>query len=272
LHFPNERCKSFGLNPAYKGWLSRLSYNEYRGLLRDELSTGRRRLSQADKNYLKSIYDEEILAMDELIGRILDKLQQLDLAKNTMVIFASDHGEEFWEHGGFEHGHTLYHELLKVPLIIKLPGILPAGKIVGNQVSLLDVMPTVLELLGIKYDASLAGKSLLPLIRVEERGDRTAFSENLFYYMEQKAMTTGKYKLIYSPDTGDSELYDLEADPAEQKNIAAEQPEKALQLKEELLIWLRDCQTKALALHQGKKSEPVANEEVIRRLKSLGYF
>jgi arylsulfatase A-like enzyme len=218
------------------------------------------------------MYDEELLSMDVDIGRILDKLRQLKLMDNTMIIFTSDHGEEFWEHGGFEHGHTLHRELLEVPLIIKWPGVLPAGRIVNDQVRTIDVMPTIMELLDIKYSGDLAGQSLLPLVKGEGPGDRVAFSENLYYYEEQKAVTTGKYKLIYTPGSGNTKLYDVEIDPEEKKDIAAERPVETSQLREQLLDWVKDCQTKASALHKGKEPVLIKDAILMRRLRSLGYL
>ncbi len=271
LHFPYEQCKSYNLDPQYRGTLTQMPQRTFM-MLRDMLTTGRYRLNSPDKNHLRAMYDEELLFIDENIGRILDKLQQLELMDNTLIIFTSDHGEEFWEHGGFEHGHTLYRELLEVPLIIKWPGVLPAGKVINDQVRLIDIMPTIIELLDIKHSGDLAGRSLLPLISGEEQGDRAAFSENLYYYQERKSVTTGKHKLIYTPDSGDAELYDLEADPGEKINIAAEIPNETSQLKEKLLDWIKDCQARASALHKGKEPVPVRDEEVIQRLKSLGYF
>lgn len=110
-------------------------------------------------------YDSEVAFADEQIGRVVRKLDQLKLLEDTVIVFVSDHGEEFYDHDDYEHGHSLYDELLRVPLIFSFPSRFPAGKVVDAQVRLMDVLPTVLDILGMDFDKEIvAGRSLLPLI------------------------------------------------------------------------------------------------------------
>jgi len=120
------------------------------------------------------LYDGEIRYTDEkLIGQLVNKLKQLGLYQQTMIIVTSDHGEEFFDHSGWEHGHTLYDELIKVPLIIKFPDLKYKGQRSKTIVSLVDLMPTICDEMrvdssGLKID----GKSLIPVLRGKEKKDR----------------------------------------------------------------------------------------------------
>jgi arylsulfatase A-like enzyme len=270
-HLPYERYKSYGLDRDYEGPLADDRF--VRKLDMPELRIGSLKLDQAAKKHFISLYDEEVLFVDENIDKILKKLRKLNLIENTIIIFTSDHGEEFWEHGAFEHGHTLYRELLQVPLLIRFPQSLPSGKTIDAQVRTIDIMPTVLEMLGVKHDIPLTGKSLLPLVRGEEKGGRTAFSESLAYYEERKSIKKGKYKLIYFPDSKISELYYLETDPQEKNNVFSQRKKEALSLKEELITWMKDSEKLAQKLSKGEKSKPVKlDKKTKKELKSLGYI
>jgi arylsulfatase A-like enzyme len=270
-HSPYERYKTYGVNPSYTGRLKDIEF--VRGLLFDHLKTGRHNLTPSDKDYLKTIYDEEILFVDENIGLILKKLTELNLIDNTLIIFSSDHGEEFWEHDDYNHGHSLYRELVHIPLILQLPGALPQGTRINSQVRAIDIMPTILGMLGVKHKLNIQGKSLLPLIKGEEMGNRTAFSESLFFFEERKSIRTGKYNFIYFTDSQKKELYDLESDPWELENIVDERPEVAYDLQNKLLDFMKDCRNIANTLGTEKHSKPVKlDEESKQRLKALGYL
>jgi len=99
------------------------------------------------------------------VGELVRRLDGLDLARRTLVIVVSDHGDEFFEHGGIGHHRTLYEEVVKVPLILRLTGVLPAGAAVPGPVALSDVVPTILEVLGIEPPPGITSRSFLPLIR-----------------------------------------------------------------------------------------------------------
>jgi arylsulfatase A-like enzyme len=106
---------------------------------------------------------------------LLDRLDAKKLSQRTLVIVLSDHGDEFFEHGGIGHRRNLYEEVLRVPLLARLPGVLPAGRTVNGQVTLADVMPTVLDVLKLPAAANLTGRSIMPLVRGEDDGhERTA--------------------------------------------------------------------------------------------------
>ena len=109
--------------------------------LTDQIRTALRRGDLFDRDYLVALYDEEILFVDRQLGRLFESLDAEGLADNAVVLVTSDHGEELFDHDGFEHGHTVYDELLRVPLVVRGPGIRPARH--DLPVSLLDLFPTI---------------------------------------------------------------------------------------------------------------------------------
>ncbi|HJQ74468.1 MAG TPA: sulfatase [Gaiellaceae bacterium] len=128
-----------------------------------------RRVSDRDLEHEIALYEGEIGWVDAHVGRLLRALDDREIAANTLVVVTSDHGEEFFEHGRLGHHHTLYDEVLRVPLVLRLPGVLPAGKTVGGLVSTADILPTVLDVLGLSApDGWSGGRSFLPLIHGRE--------------------------------------------------------------------------------------------------------
>jgi len=187
-----------------------------------------------DKEHIVALYDGEIAFADQAIGDLLEGLDSRGLRENSVVVFMSDHGEEFFDHGGFAHGHTLYEELLRVPLIFRLPGRIPDGARVPGMVRLIDIMPTLLSLLGIDADASMEGRDLGALFRGEAAAEpapagallkQEALSEALLYGPEQKSITAFPYKLIMNMASRTEMLFNLDRDAAEAENLIA--PEAA---------------------------------------------
>jgi arylsulfatase A-like enzyme len=187
--------------------------------------------TDADWNHIRSLYDGEIAFADEEIGNLLKGLDGRGLTENTLIVFLSDHGEEFFEHGGFEHGHSLFDELLKVPLIFSLPGGLPEHVRISRQVRLLDVEPTILELLDITTETSLEGVSLVQLLgggRSLQAGkdcllpSEIGYSEALLYGSQKKSLTAHPWKLIYDTKGGEMSVFNLEEDPGEHQDLSSE--------------------------------------------------
>lgn len=168
----------------------------------------------AQRAYVEARYDQNIRAMDDAVARILAMLDDDDI-----VVVFSDHGEEFWDHGGFEHGHAFFDELLRVPLMVRAPG-MPAGR-VAAPVSLLDLTPTVLDLHGLEF--STQGRSLVGVAKGDAAADRQlrarshAFGRPL-YGADGWGVVTGGQK--WFARGGLWAVYDLAADPGESKNIA----------------------------------------------------
>jgi arylsulfatase A-like enzyme len=203
-------------------------------------------LTASDWDEIRALYDGEIAFTDEAVRRLLEGLEERGLRENTLIILLSDHGEEFYDHGGFEHGHTLYDELIKVPLVFALPGVVPDEVRIPRQVRLLDVCPTILDLVGIDSGTHFEGVSLKHLI-MGDNGQRetaegrilpahVAYSEALLYPRpgERKCVTAYNWKLIYDVKTAEELFFNLAEDPGEHLNLAGDGGEPLTLLEENL--------------------------------------
>ncbi|MCP3696034.1 MAG: sulfatase-like hydrolase/transferase, partial [Planctomycetaceae bacterium] len=183
--------------------------NKYTGseleqeLLREEgLEKGKLTLPDDDVRFWRAVYDEKIQRMDKEFGHFLAAFDKLGLTDKTLFVLTSDHGTEFYEHRRFDHGFTLYDELIHVPLVIKLPG-QAKGQVIADRISSIDVMPTVLDLLDIpvptKAQKQLRGTSLTPTMQ-GERARRIVFSETDYrdYTFKRAIITPDNWKLIYT--------------------------------------------------------------------------
>ncbi|MBM4081315.1 MAG: hypothetical protein FJ278_16555, partial [Planctomycetes bacterium] len=189
-------------------------------------------------------YVDNVAYSDAAVGRVMAQLKALGISEKTLVILTADHGEAFGEHGGHGHGHTLYRELLHVPLILSLPKRLPAGGHIEQQVRLMDIVPTVLELANLPEERGLDGQSLVSVIRRIEPQGREAYSEFLwpgYRLPERKSLASRGYKCIYCPSTGETELYDLDDDPRELHNVAESQSVLAAEFVAKLTLWMESA-------------------------------
>lgn len=230
----------------YKGHLK--GGKEEQARLREEgLEKGSLQLTDADARFWKALYDEKINDADRRFALFVDEMKRLGLLDKTIVVIVSDHGTEFYEHKRFDHGFTLYDELIHVPLVIYLPG-LKGNKVIEEQVRSIDIMPTVLDLLRIKVNAGLKnqmrGRSLVPILQ-GEKDKRVAFSETDYrlYTHKRSLRTPDGWKFIYTLENNKKGLYNLNNDPAEQVNLVDREPKKAYLLEQELFAWLDSMQT-----------------------------
>jgi choline-sulfatase len=172
----------------------------------------------SDKRRLQALHDGEITKHDHFFGAFLERLSELGLAEDTLVVVTSDHGEEFNDHGSWGHGHSVYQELLHVPLMFRLPGRLPGGTKVGDAVSTLDVSATVTDLLGVPAMVHNEGQPLVGLMFGEApTGPSVAFSD---FQDDRRVITTGRWKLILRGNLT-STMFDLVADPMEKTELDA---------------------------------------------------
>jgi len=221
-------------------------------------------ISENERQYLMDLYDAEINFVDEQIGRLLLHLRQQGSLDSTLIIVTADHGEAFGEHGQFSHRFELYDELLRVPLIMRLPARLPAGRVVTAQVRLLDLVPTVLDLLNVD-DGPFKGASLLSLIDGRDEECRVAISETQpetgLYAIRQAG-----WKLILNVHTGAVESYNLRQDPLETINCANTAPLIASKLEAQLRSHVQ--RTEASSSSQAGVE---VDHLTMDRLRALGY-
>jgi arylsulfatase A-like enzyme len=230
----------------------------------------------ATRERITALYDGEIRYADDQLGRLLRALERR--GEECIVIVLSDHGEELGEHGSFEgHGWTLYDEVLRVPLVLRLPGGEAAGTVVQTPVTLIDVAPTVLEALGLPVPGSFEGTSLLPLLRGEAApGGRLLIAQTQRSGTRLRAVRGARWKRIEVADAGaahlglpvrqGSELYDLERDPGEQHALRDDEFPEARRLAEALDAAERHPDAGATAPAEIELSD--ADRE---RLRELGY-
>jgi len=241
--------------------------------------------SSRDIDFLKALYDGAINFMDDtMVGVLVQRLKELNIYENTLIVFTSDHGEAFGEHLNFLH-NDLFWETLHVPLIIVYPKVLPKNIKIKQVVRLTDIMPTVFEIIGIKKNIFMQGESLLPAIKDADlalscyssyanmksiRNEEYAYIKAIEYEYSSDAAEdeTGEYKFI---DIVKHEfLYNKLDDPTESNNIAAER----LQLiagQEEKLSELNKYYQE-LAKRYAPSEIDLPDHDTLEKLRSLGYL
>ena len=234
-----EDFKSRFADPGYQGPFTGLE-SEFLDLRMKTIKGETISISTADARFWMDRYDEKTVRADERFGRFWKEFSALPAAKRTLVVVMGDHGEQFYEHGGFDHGMNLYDELLRVPLIISIPQGTSAR--IDGQVRLIDVMPTLADWLGLAVDKAvrrqMQGTILLPLMRGRPLA-LDAFSETSFLLQTEKCSlrSAGGWKLIFDLENLTGELYDLRRDPGEKHNLADREAGIAKDLTQRLLKW-----------------------------------
>lgn len=229
-----------------------------------------------DQLYADDLYNGEIAYADSRLGFLLDHLDELGVLDHTLVVMTGDHGEGRGEHNELTHAVLAYDSTLHVPLILQAPadagpsGELPRGKVVDQRVASVDIVPTVLDLLGFEHPDGLQGRSLVPLWEGNAGEDpiRVQYAENLSPSLthgwgELRVLFEGPLKLIWGPRP---ELYDIDADPGELHNLIAERPDDAQRLHDDLQRFLDHNAVVGVS-----KTEDV-DDDVRKRLEALGYL
>jgi arylsulfatase A-like enzyme len=184
-----------------------------------------------------ALYDGEIHYADAELRRLHGVLDQLGLAESVLTLVTADHGEEFFERGSWGHAHTLYDELMRVPLIVAGPGVRPGARL-GGQVRHVDVLPTLLEAAGLPVPERLHGRSFWARLQagVDPVGDqRPAFLESSRFETNLIGVRRGGWKIVGDLNDGGRLLFDLREDPGEEADLATERPETLAGLDEEML-------------------------------------
>jgi arylsulfatase A-like enzyme len=238
----------------------------------DELAIVRKDLTAEDRERLRSLYHGEISFNDDSMGRLLTWLGAEGLYDDTIVVFTSDHGEEFWEHGGSMHGKTLFQEAVRVPLIIRYPKRVPIAVPVTQAVSLVDVAPTLLELADIPAPYPLDGTSLIPSVPEE----RVLYFTLDLDGASVKAITRAPWRLIWNQRKGTRLLYNLDIDAGETWNLAQKHPDRVAALWEELAAQTDVNARRQAELRGGEPVRAVREEDLPadarKALEALGYI
>jgi choline-sulfatase len=233
-------------------------------------------------------YDGKILHNDWSIGQLAGKLRQLGILDNTLIVVVSDHGEEFWEHGWTGHGQSLYQELAHGVLLMWNPRLIPTPRRIAEPVQLIDVMPSVLDLVGIKIPAAVQGQSLAPFAMGRPFQRRGPVMTSRFAHpysqhgellpenhIDSLALLDAQWKLIYR-EKGNSvglnkvELYDRRADRGDTGNVAARHPREVDRMMAGIGAWL-DAQ-KQIRTALGRTGKAALDQDTMDRLRSLGYI
>jgi tetratricopeptide (TPR) repeat protein len=216
-------------------------------------------------------YDGEIAYMDRYVGAVLERLKELGILERTIVVIAGDHGEGLGDKVELGHGIFLYEETLRVPLILYNPAVFPRSQVIESQVRLIDVAPTILEIIGLKNEAAgMTGQSLVHWLRGKSREDldslvETFYPRENFGWSELVGLVSGRWKYIQSPRP---ELYDVKNDPGEREDLSASSAGKAVEMKKKL-------EQELLGSSAGNRSagkRTGVRPEDQERLRSLGYL
>ena len=262
------------LDPGYQGPLGTKKWQLNR------VMTEKIPLADKDVRHLDAIYDAAVMGSDRLAGSLLDGLRAAGLLEKTVIVVSADHGEELYDHNGYlYHACSVYQSGLHVPLGISAPGLIRAGGRVPQVVELIDVMPTLLSLLGLAVPQEQHGRSLVPYLERPGAGGagKPAFSE--YGSAPIHTVIQEDWKLVHNPEAIEpvcipdappghypiarAELYDLSQDPGETRNLAAARPAKVAEL--EKLIRQRYAALKSRAWEQE------IDEELRKELEALGY-
>jgi choline-sulfatase len=215
-------------------------------------------------------YVGEIAFVDSQVGRLLAYLDAHHLADRTVVVVVGDHGESLGEHGEGTHGFFVYQATMHVPLLIRAPYDLMTGRRVADTVRSIDILPTALELLGVNAPEHLDGASVVPLMTGAKRElGLAAYSEAIyprfhFGWSDLRALTAGRYKFVAAPRP---ELYDLQQDPAESRNLYTERRALGDRMNQELIALEQRMSATAAVPKAAVEVDPDARA----RLAALGY-
>lgn len=189
-------------------------------------------LTTEDTRFLTSLYDEKVQRADEEIAVFFERYDKTGLKDKTIFVITSHHGEELYEHGRIDHGHSLYEELIRIPIIIIVPD-LKDKIVIDSQVTNIDILPTLLTLLDFQKNRQLyqqfQGESMINI----QRKKNYALIETDYRYATFKrgVRKSDGWKYIVDLDSGDEELYNLEKDPGEKNNLIMDAPQKLQELK-----------------------------------------
>lgn len=234
-----------------------------------------KQLPERDLDNMIARYDGEIFYHDYCLGQLFKHIEKLDLSDKTIIVITADHGEEFYEHNGWSHGHSLFEETVHVPLIFWCPGLVPKAKRVLELVSLVDVFPTILTLCGVEEDFELPyaidGVDLSPFILDIGHKPKLEFIFSEFYKGKNfaRCIRTENFKAIDIRFglKNKKMLFDLERDPRERNNIYDEKKQVGRELFKKIDILVKRAEERSF-----KPQKAIADEKLKEWLRTLGYI
>ncbi|MBW2290850.1 MAG: sulfatase-like hydrolase/transferase [Deltaproteobacteria bacterium] len=234
----------------------------------------RKQLSSAEKSRVRSLYLGEVSYSDSAFGTLLRQIDEMDARDKTIVALTSDHGEEFWEHGARGHGKTLFEETLRIPLILRYPPAVEAGRRVVRTVESIDIVPTLLELAGVSVPDVLDGRSLLS----PQASDRAGLTYSSLQLQDHRleAVRDDDWKWIWRPDTQRGALYDLSRSESEAEDVSDAHPEVVARMRALLADHRERVRVQYKRLHPEMDTPSIGDAEIPAEdralLKHLGYI
>ncbi len=228
---------------------------------------------QRDLDHIIALYDGDIRYTDTYISKLLDAFTRFGILDQTLVVIFGDHGDEFYEHGKTAHAHTLYNELIHIPLILRWPTEIPKGKRIDALVSQVDIMPTIFDYLGIQHQQAIQGRSLKDLIE----GRVSCINEYVFAGVSNGkcAIIKNRNKMILNHGVGEKEFYDLSNDPREQNSIyqVLDSSPLAASFERRWKEWSSENKYLAARFPRDSDSDQIRlDEDRLRQLRALGYI
>lgn len=260
-------------NPLLKNGDLKLFYSPYTN---DLNKWGKGSNDPAVKNLLSDLYDVNLAVSDEFFGKIIRQLKESGIYDDSLIIFSSDHGEQFFEHGDTGHAKSLYAEEIRVPLLIKFPESFNiSNRRVDSLVSTIDILPTILEVNNMPIPRYFQGQPLydLPGGKLEEIKREYISLCHAWPDFLYEGIIWNDYKYIYSKVKKTEELYKMSVDPFEQDNIAGKKPQILLKLRELFKKYRRSVYRASDSKNDNKrKAKQKKDEEKLKKLKALGYL
>ena len=207
----------------------------------EQIRAGEYSGGEEGREEIERLYQGEVTATDHAVGRVLRHLEAGGLFDRTVVVVTGDHGEEFWEHGDYGHGHAMYDEVVCVPLLLSAPQV-ERGRIDARMARVVDLAPTLLSLVEVA-DASL-GKAGSSLIATDRDPNQEAYGEATLYGPERKFLRSERWKIVFTPPSDSSaamslQVFDLVRDPAERRDLSSENRAMADTLMPRLAQWIQ---------------------------------
>lgn len=259
---PPEQWKFKFVDPNYKGNI----IDSYE--VRKQINYGQLQASQGDKDFIQAMYDANLNYGDYQIGQVVQRLKQLGIYDQTIVIIIADHGEAFWEHGYQGHNSQLYQESIHIPMLIKLARGSQIAKTSPSFVRTIDIYPTLIDLLGFsRKGMRVDGRSFVPYFVSAPADDRDVVSQVIME--RQYAFMEGSYKYMVDLNSHVEELYNLKADPGEKKNLVNIEPVRAGYYQSQLFDLLASKKNVGAYFQNAEKA--TIDEATKENIEALGY-